>query len=702
MPIRSHIIQVLYLFLTLMNLSEISADDKPQVRPILTPDRQKIEKLIVKARYLATIKSDSCLVFANEAMRLARANSSPALEAEAVDILGNYYFDIEQYQEALGYFNKLFTLYTSTGDSLKKAYTYNLSGLSCYNLGEYDNAINFYERAIRLALDANDNILLAKCYQNTGILYAELNMSDDAMNYYQKALNLHRINKNRLDEAGVLQNIGIIYSNGKKYRDALGYYLSSLKIFNELQDTLSMAILYLSLGTLYEDQTDYDRALGYYNKALTTFLKEKYNMGIAYCYLSLGTVYRKTGSPQRSIELLQQSLQYSRMISLVENEVDCHQELANAHYALGDYLSAYEELNDYKKLHDSIYNENIQKLVAEKETRITAQLKDKEIEFLTKERERVVKDMVRRTIASIAIVTLTFIVIVVSVYYSRTLKRANQQLTKEIEERIRAEQELISIKNNLEDRVTKRTMELEKSKLKAEESDRLKSAFIANMSHEIRTPLNAITGFSGLLLRDNVSIDKKKEYADQINKNNKILVKMIEDLIDTSKIESGSLQLHPSHIRIEQFLSQFVEPITENMTRRNKPYIEIIQDKPDITAKTIMADPVRLQQVLWHIMDNAVKFTNRGAIHYGCHENQENMVFYVADTGIGIPEKYKDVVFDKFRQLDESAKRKYGGTGLGLYYAKKIAEIMGGKLWFESQQEGGSVFYFSLPLDHVS
>jgi len=306
--------------------------------------------------------------------------------------------------------------------------------------------------------------------------------------------------------------------------------------------------------------------------------------------------------------------------------------------------------------------------------------------------------MIRRTITLTSIVTLTLIVIIVSIYYSRTLKKANELLTQEVEERARAEKELLNIKESLEEHVQVRTSELEKAKIKAEESERLKTAFIANMSHEIRTPLNAITGFSGLLQRDDIPAEKRKEYNDQIMKNNKILVNMIEDLIDTSRIESGTLQLHPSPIHIEHLMYQLNEPLFENIAKKNKPFLEIIQDKLELKYPTIVADPVRLKQVLWNILDNAVKFTIQGSIRYGCYENHKNVIFYVDDTGIGIPDEFRDVVFDKFRQLDESAKRKYGGTGLGLYYARKIAEIMGGRIWFEQKKDKGCIFYFSLPM----
>jgi signal transduction histidine kinase len=672
-------------------------DDKSGERPILASEKRKVEMLIKKASYYASVKSDSCLVFANQALHLSQAYNSKKHEAGALDVIANYYYDTEQYPYALENLSRLLRIYSQTGDSVQKAVIYNLYGITCYNMGIYDDAIRSYHSAVRLAMDQSDNTLLALCYQNIGVLYSELNRPTEALDYYRKAIDLYRIQKNREGEAGIMQNIGIIYANDKKYRESLGYYLSALKIYEDIRDSVSMAMMYLNLGSTYEDQSDFSRSLDYYTKSLSISLKEGYKYGIAYSYISLGSVYKKTGAYEKALDNLQKSLEYSKMISLAENETDCHQLLSGVYFSMGDNKSAYEELNDYVNLHDSLYSEKVQESVAEVEMRFKTQMKDREIENLRIERQDAIKDMIRRTIGLASIVLLTVIIITVSVYYSRTLKKANYRLTGEVEERTKAERELINIKENLEERVAERTRELENAKIRAEESDRLKSAFIANMSHEIRTPLNAITGFSGLMLREDISPEKRKEYNNHVIKNNKILINMIEDLIDTSKIESGNLQLHPTRISIRQFLNQMNEPIIENMARKNKPFIEIVQDRLDIENETIMADSVRLQQVLWHLLDNAVKFTREGSIHYGCHENNVNVIFYVNDTGIGIQDEQKEIVFEKFRQLDESAKRKYGGTGLGLYYARKIAEMMGGRLWFEAKKEGGSIFYFSVP-----
>jgi signal transduction histidine kinase len=673
-------------------------DDKSSDRPILASEKKKVEKLITRAAYLESLKSDSCIVLAMEALHLARAYNAPVLEARALDVIGNFYFDTERYRESLIHFNQLLPLYTQTGDSIAKANCLNRIGLANYNLGIYNEAIRSYHSAMQIATAINQADIIAKCNQNIGVLYEEMKRPKDAMNYYKKALDMHRILKNRADEAGVMQNIGNIYEDEKKYKEALGYYLSALRIYKNLRDSNSMATTYLSLGSLFEDQADYNRSLGYYNSALVIFQKENSQFGIAYGLISIGSVYYKKGDYEKAKNFLQQSLVCSKKISLLENEADCHRLLADVYYGLRDYVSAFAEKQEYELLHDSLFNQTVQEQIAELELRYKTKLKDAEIENLKLEREKAVHDMIRRTIGLASIVLLTILIIVVYVYYSRILKKANDKLTKEVEERTRAQQELLTIKENLEERVIERTRELEIAKLKAEESDKLKSAFIANMSHEIRTPLNAITGFSGLLLREDISHQKKQEYNDQIIKNNRILVNMIEDLIDTSRIESGSLQLHPSTVNPEQILSQMNEPIFENMAKKNKPFIEIVQDKANISTPTIYADPVRLHQVLWHLLDNAVKFTNKGSIHFGCNENSHNMIFYVNDTGIGIPEEFKSVIFDKFRQLDESAKRKYGGTGLGLYYARKIAEMMGGDIWLESKPDGGSIFYFSVPI----
>lgn len=690
---------VILLFYFLGSIAAVADDNNPTLLP---SDRIKLQQLIEKATYFVEIRSDSCLIYAHEAERLAIAYKSFDYQINALDILGQYYLYKEDYLEALNAYNQALKLDASTGDSLKKANHYNQLGLSYYYLANYDAAVESFYNAARLATEYKDNMLLARSYLNIGKLYTKLNNNVEALNYYQKSLDLQRVMENRNEEAEVLHNMGLIYTELHNHQEALGYYLSSLKIYSNEKDTTSMAEVYLSVGKLYENLSDWTRSRDYYTMALNIFSEKKNRYGIAASYFGLASVQNNTGNNDIALQYYSQSLENYKIISAVKEEADCHKELADIYAILGDSSSAYAEMKEYETIFESVFNDKVSEYIVEMEIRYKTYLKDKEIEALRKEREEVIHDINLRNISLIVIVSLTLIIIAVTIYYTRTLRKANETLQIEIEERMRTEEELINIKDNLEVRVAERTKELEQAKQRAEESDKLKSSFLANMSHEIRTPLNAITGYSGLLLKDGLAKEKRKQYNDLIVKNNRLLLNIVEDMIDTSKLESGTLQLFPKKVNIGNMIEQLDTPLSESLIDRNKPNLEIVKEKVHIRTRTVTTDPVRVQQVMWHLLDNAVKYTNEGTIRYGCYENENDLIFYVDDTGIGIPEKYKEIVFEKFRQLDESSKRKYGGTGLGLYYARKIAEVLGGRVWFENKVEGGSIFYFSVPVNqHV-
>lgn len=230
----------------------------------------------------------------------------------------------------------------------------------------------------------------------------------------------------------------------------------------------------------------------------------------------------------------------------------------------------------------------------------------------------------------------------------------------------------------------------------AEESDRLKSAFLANMSHEIRTPLNAVTGFANLLSDPTISENERQEYITAINKNSTQLLNLISDIIDISKIESGMIEIKRSNININNlidsiyhnFLSHFVDP-----------RVRLISSKVlDDEIAVIATDRTRLMQILNNLINNAIKFTDSGFIEFGyMPPENDKITFYVKDSGIGIPQEKHKIIFDRFRQVDESSTRKFGGTGLGLSICKKLVSILGGEMWVNSQEGKGATFLFTLP-----
>lgn len=235
--------------------------------------------------------------------------------------------------------------------------------------------------------------------------------------------------------------------------------------------------------------------------------------------------------------------------------------------------------------------------------------------------------------------------------------------------------------------LNKTTKELIAAKIKAEQSDKLKSAFLANMSHEIRTPLNAIVGFAKLL-NESESNEERQQYSEIIDNNAGLLLQLINDILDLSKIEAGTLE----------FINRPTKPIElckciyETQQNKTQPGVSLIfeENEEDIT---LITDPNRLAQVITNLITNAIKFTHEGNIRFGFHRKEDVIEFYVKDTGIGIPHERVEHIFSRFVKLNSFAQ----GTGLGLAICKMIVEKIGGNIWVESIEGRGSIFHFSVP-----
>ncbi|MDP3443240.1 MAG: HAMP domain-containing sensor histidine kinase, partial [Ignavibacteria bacterium] len=241
--------------------------------------------------------------------------------------------------------------------------------------------------------------------------------------------------------------------------------------------------------------------------------------------------------------------------------------------------------------------------------------------------------------------------------------------------------------------------EFKEAKKRAEENDRQKTAFLANMSHEIRTPLNSIMGFSNLLIEDDPDIAERQEFLHLINTAGKSLLQLIDDIIDISKIEAGQIKISQSDIEVNQVLDQLLLSFNNEKVKRGKHEITLRINKDSGNKPLIIYnDPLRFRQIMSNMLVNALKFIDHGFIEFGYTEMEPDFIqFYVKDTGIGISREKAHMVFQRFGQLDNSYKRNREGTGLGLAITKQLVELMGGKIWFDSEYGKGTTFYFTLP-----
>lgn len=294
---------------------------------------------------------------------------------------------------------------------------------------------------------------------------------------------------------------------------------------------------------------------------------------------------------------------------------------------------------------------------------------------------------------------LLLIIVIILFFYvyifirEQNFKRIQKKLVENLDEKTR---ELI-VKEELIKERKRNEKELIKAKNKAEESDRLKTAFLLNMSHEIRTPLNSIVGFSKLIQEEAIDLSSRKRYIEIMNVNTNDLLLLVDDIMDISKIESGQIRLKLQDVNVFEIFEILQHTFQNKINIINTYDIDLKYSLPN-DKLVVFTDAARLKQILSNLINNAIKFTEKGNVEFGCNLEKERVVFYVKDNGIGISKKQQDIIFIRFRKEERSnSKKLYRGAGLGLTIVKSLVELLKGEVWLESKEDEGSIFYFSIP-----
>src|SRR5438270_12661362 len=257
----------------------------------------------------------------------------------------------------------------------------------------------------------------------------------------------------------------------------------------------------------------------------------------------------------------------------------------------------------------------------------------------------------------------------------------------------------LTLKAEVEAR-TRINQELETARQAAEAASRAKSEFLANMSHEIRTPMNGVIGMTELALDTELTAEQR-EYLETVKSSAASLMFVINDILDFSKIEAGKLQLNSVEFDLEDLLANVVKSFA---LRAHQKGLELLHEMANEIPRILIGDPDRLRQILVNLIGNALKFTDRGEVvtrvtQKSRTDTQVDLHFSVSDTGIGISPEKQSVIFDAFAQADSSNTRKYGGTGLGLTISHRIVDMLGGRIWVESESGKGSTFHFTVELE---
>ncbi|HEX5316651.1 MAG TPA: ATP-binding protein, partial [Candidatus Kapabacteria bacterium] len=384
----------------------------------------------------------------------------------------------------------------------------------------------------------------------------------------------------------------------------------------------------------------------------------------AAAYLQLGNVFLQLHRTDSALYYLNLTRTIDEHIGARRGLVDGYLDLAKAYAATGDYQSAYDFLTKGNALHDSIYNVDKSRILAEMEAKYQSSKSERQIAEQDRELEH--DRFINYSIIGVAVV----LCLVAGLFYrnERKLRRINTELAA--------------------------------AKERAEASERLEHQFLANMSHEIRTPMNAVLGMTTLLL-DSSLTTKQRDYLEAIQSSADNLLVIINDILDLSKLQAGKMELERIPFRLLDVTGHAMDIMRLKAEGRG---ITLTEEIAESTPQVVIGDPARLSQVLMNLLSNALKFTEHGSVKIlisavTAGERQMKVRIGVRDTGIGIPHEKLNSIFDSFSQADAETSRKYGGTGLGLTISRTLIELQGGHIGVESEPGKGSEFSFTIPYE---
>lgn len=648
--------------------------------------------------------------------------------AFAAFYLGEYYYQSDNFEKAKEYYLKSLDFYTALENLSQIVHLQHYLGLTNQYLNNYDDALMYYQEALKTAELIGNIEKKARTYQCIGTLYNDLQKYTLAEHYYDKALKIYHDQGMEEREAAIYQNIGVLHYNWGDFIQSLNYYKKSLEVYERIDDKENIGISLSNIGLVYEESENYTMALDYYQQALFIFEEIESKPMLVYIFYNLGSVYRNIDRRSKSLEYFRKGLKLSQEISMKDYVSYFYEALSGVYEEQSNYIDALNYYKEYVSIKDSIFNEQKHSQIAELEAEFQSEKKEKEIAFLKLDQElketKIKKKETQNLILIISSVAALFIAFGLFIF-ARSQRRLSYRLQSEIEERIIAEDKLKSIKQGLEQKVSERTADIEETnhKLRQEienhkktmedleyaknmavEADRLKSHFLANISHEIRTPMNSITGFSQMLAFDHLEAGKKQEYINLLQGGCKDLTNLIDDIIDYANIDSGQIAIEKQEFNPHPMMEYLLDHFTNELLNKGKDHLALEYANENIDLDIVIkSNQSRLKQVLSIIIDNAIKFTPKGYVEFGFSFPKQNEIqFFVRDTGIGIAEEHYDLIFERFRQVDESTTKQYSGAGIGLSVAKQLVRMLNGSLSFDSTLNRGTTFYITLPFEPVN
>ncbi len=548
--------------------------------------------------------------------------------------------------------------------------------------------INVFDQALARLFDANelaeaiqDHDLLGLILISISDVYYDYELYDKALFYDFKALESCDQDEQSYIKARILENIGRDYNQQENYSLAINYLDQAMRIRQSMNDTTNVGRTYFVQAQVYRNLNNRDQAIDNLRKALDVVQVNLDQYLEVEIVLEMVDFFLDNERMDSTRFYLDQTLELAV-------ELDQMVLLKRAYYEKYRYYQV-KEITDsallchvqYLKYKDAVFSRGRDDRISEMEVKYQTELQEKKNAELE---QQISDEKARRNYLVILIIVAVILGALLALYvrYRGKVKMSNK---------------LIDLNKELEHRVEERTEELKISKVKAEESAQLKSAFLANLSHEIRTPMNAILGFSPFLNDASLPEEERTEYVKMIKTNGEKLMKIINDIIDLSKLTTHQLSVDIDQFTADILIDESRAYFDAECYNQEKDLEFRICRSENLESVNLATDMYRLRQITNHLVNNAIKFTKEGWVEVGCSCSDQFVEFYVKDSGIGIsPEKQK-IIFETFRQADNSHTRVHGGTGVGLTLVQKLVELLGGKLHLVSQLNKGTTVTIKIP-----
>jgi len=622
-----------------------------------------------------------------------------------------------EFDNALNHFLESRDLEDDLGNTQRVANVTANIGMLYFKQGNFDSALEYLVGVVKQFEEMGDVRRAGSCYLTIGGIHEEIGNYETSLEYKEKALTAAKESDDVVMASITFSNMGSTYEKMKKYEKALEYFIESLKIAEDLKISRIMSSNYNAIGDVYRELENYDKALEYINKAYRINKEQGNKLAMASCLKNMADLYISKAKSRGISESLQkdylqtainygnESLGFAREVNSLSGIKDAYKVLYKAYKESGNDSLALENAELYHDTKDSLISADKNRAITEMDALYQSEKKQLEIEKLESEKElqdqlfAIQEKQARRnslimwfSMAGFLVILVLAIIQFVQFKQKQRANRLLSQQKKVIEnkntkleqliEEVTRQKEEISTERGISERLT--------------QIDKMKDEFLAKTSHELRTPLNGIIGITESLF-DGVAGEVNKRMASNLSliiKSGKRLVNLVNDILDFSKMQNNELSLHLKAVDLKSHFDvaiQMIKPLTKG--KKLELINNISEDAPHVNA-----DEDRLQQVIYNLMGNAIKFTDKGRVVVTAEKENDMVAISVTDTGVGIPEDKLEDIFASFEQVDDADTRSQQGTGLGLAVSRNLVELHGGKIRVKSEPGKGSTFTFTMPI----